>query len=959
VRNVESHFTRAIIVFVSKNFSSGDPEMKKMLPAVALIALTMFACPLPSGGPGPGPGPDNTAPSLSSLSVSGMTLDPAFSPGVFSYQTSIAVAATSAVVIPQLKNSSDTLTYTLGTGYAAWPSNNTIALAAGNQMLTINLTSASNPLLNASYSIHFNRIGASSNVLYVATWGNDSTGNGSVSAPYASPTKAVTASSSLAKPVEIRVAAGTYTVSSSLQPGDDVSLKGGYNSDFSARQFATKADRENPTYRTEIDYPGTTWSPPYIVADGAIFYNKSIGASTVIEGLVICGGNGTKSYSMGLVLQNGACPAIKNCTLTGNSSITAINTSRAVYVNGTTTSPQFTDCLIYCGPATQAYGLSAENGASVSLTTCEIHDWITGPTSGNPFVYGVSLSSSSAVVTKCTIIAGTDGKAWYTYGISAYNCPSVSVNGGRVDGGAAGSTSTGLTLSNVANVAVAGCTLAGGTGLSLSGSGGTISGNTITATYKGATAVSMGAGTASISLDNNTIQATTTDSSACGISIQGLATGTISHNTITVSSNFTAVADYGGTGISTQACAISFTDNTINVSAAGAAEGILCYDISMYDQDSAVFQGNTVTATGGSFAVGFALQGPREKPQISGNNISASSTYTAPTLVDAGKVWGMRVQQQAAPIATGNTITLATGAQRTAYGLDCNGGMGTFSGNTINPGPAVDATYGVYGGYVGNYGDATPYLRIENNTILGGTAAQTCGMLVTNSGCDNTAVVRNTIRGGSATARSTGLLMVRGALVADNLIIGGSGADTRGVSVESSSSPAKLWLLNNTVDAGSGTTTAYAIWTDDADPGAAFRNNILTASSAGKVFGVYVGTTWDNPQLHFNDFDASRIGTLVQDYVGNPLTTPAAVNALQSKYGSCAGGNIADSPSLDAATYKPTASSPAGVVSGAQVLSASSAPVIPAAYPVDAGGNPVDKDGTVRGASWTMGAFEY
>ena len=931
--------------------------MKKMLPAAALIALTVFACTLPSGGPGPGP--DNTTPSLSSLSVSGLTLDPTFSPGVRSYQTSIAAAATLAVVIPTAKNSSDILTYTLGTVYAPWPSNNTIALAAGNQMLTLLVTSASNPLLTSSYSIHFNRIGASPNVLYVATWGNDSTGNGSASAPYATPAKAVTASSSLAKPVEIRIAVGTYTVSTSLQPGDDVSLKGGYNSDFSARQFATKADRENATYRTEIDYPGTTSSStPYILPDGAIFYNKSIGASTVIEGLVICGGNGSTGYSVGLVLENGASPAIKNCTLTGNSSATAITTARAVYVNGGTSSPQLTDCLIYCGPAGQAYGLFAENGASVSLTTCEIHDWITGPTGGNPFVYGVSLSSSSAVVTNSTIITGTDGKAWYTYGIDAYNSPSVSVNGGRVDGGVAGSTSTGLRLSNVANVVVTACTLAGGTGLSLSGSGGTISGNTITAGYRGATAVSIGAGTAPITLDNNTIQATTTDSSACGISIQGLATGTISHNTITVGSISSTVADCPGTGISTQACAISFTNNTVNVSAAGAAEGILCYDISMYDQDSAVFQGNTVTATGGSFAVGFSLLGPREKPQISANNISASSTYTAPALTDAGNIWGMRVQQQASPTATGNTITLAAGAQRTAYGIDCNGGMGTFSGNTIDPGSAVDATYGVFGGYAGGYTDATVYLRIENNMILGGTAAQTCGMKVINSKYDNTAVVRNTIRGGSATARSTGLLMVGGASIVDNLIIGGFGTDTRGVSVEASSSPFSLWLLNNTVNAGSGA-TAYVIWTDDVDPGADYRNNILTASSTGTVYGVFTGTYWDNPQLHFNDFDASRIGTLVRDYLGHLLTTAADVNALQSKYGSCAGSNIAANPALDAGTYKPTASSPAGVVSGAQVLSASSTPVIPGAYPRDAGGNPVDKEGTARGSSWTMGAFEY
>jgi hypothetical protein len=109
--------------------------------------------------------------------------------------------------------------------------------------------------------------------IYVSTTGNDTTGDGSITTPYLTISKAVTIARTSLDKFVIAVAAGTYNTSFTISivnpESDGVKVYGGYNSDFSARDAV---NRTNPTYQTKIVASGFNgYAVSINSADNAVF----------------------------------------------------------------------------------------------------------------------------------------------------------------------------------------------------------------------------------------------------------------------------------------------------------------------------------------------------------------------------------------------------------------------------------------------------------------------------------------------------------------------------------------------------------------------------------------------------------------------------------------------------------------------------------------------------------------
>jgi hypothetical protein len=93
-----------------------------------------------------------------------------------------------------------------------------------------------------------------------------------------------------AVPVEIRVAAGAYTETISMQDG--FSLKGGYSAtNWFDRGYLTSAERSSTQYKTEIIAP----------AEDAVWCVTTVTSSTLVEGLTITAGS-TGNNTRGLII---------------------------------------------------------------------------------------------------------------------------------------------------------------------------------------------------------------------------------------------------------------------------------------------------------------------------------------------------------------------------------------------------------------------------------------------------------------------------------------------------------------------------------------------------------------------------------------------------------------------------------------------------------------------------------
>lgn len=122
--------------------------------------------------------------------------------------------------------------------------------------------------------------------IYVATTGDDTTGDGTVGTPYATIQKAILEATSGQK---IAVAAGTYfatTTAINLKSG--VSLYGSYSADFSTRNNLV---RDHATYKTVIETGGSS---------ATILDSETLANTTILDGFYISLTDVSSAYGMNL-----------------------------------------------------------------------------------------------------------------------------------------------------------------------------------------------------------------------------------------------------------------------------------------------------------------------------------------------------------------------------------------------------------------------------------------------------------------------------------------------------------------------------------------------------------------------------------------------------------------------------------------------------------------------------------
>ena len=281
--------------------------------------------------------------------------------------------------------------------------------------------------------------------IFVSKTGSDSNA-GTIAAPYLTIAKAITESTD---EDSIHVAAGTYAeaVVVSLR----LSILGGYNANFTAREYETVADRENVTYKTVIQGPATTGgttSDPM----SSLEYRQPFKTVHIIEGLVINAPEGATGGAVAAIkFINDAQPTLKNCTITGSPNTTATY-SYGIHVTGS--SPSIDNNSIKGGKSsddTYAIMLTSSSGINTefSITNNTINSGDSG--SGNPGTfeaYGIYIkqqANNASKVSNNTISLGTSVK----YGRYLYlaNC-GIEVSGNTLTGGSATDGSNGITVSS-------------------------------------------------------------------------------------------------------------------------------------------------------------------------------------------------------------------------------------------------------------------------------------------------------------------------------------------------------------------------------------------------------------------------------------------------------------------------------------------------------------------------------
>ena len=237
-------------------------------------------------------------------------------------------------------------------------------------------------------------------IFYVSTTGSD-TNPGTAESPFLTIQKGIDAAAAVAG-TEVRVAAGTYQPTTTIQIAAGVSILGGYSgSDWDDRKYQTVAQRNNPTYKTEIQYAGPyngAYSPPVmdpiatISADGA-----EVTASTKVEGFTIKARD-TGVATAALLLQNSAALTVQYNTINGSTNTSA--GSVAVASNGSepTMDNNVIDAGSSDGVAMGIYAIASE----ITFT----NNTVTGGTSAGGTT-GLNLENVSGIIANNVISGGS------------------------------------------------------------------------------------------------------------------------------------------------------------------------------------------------------------------------------------------------------------------------------------------------------------------------------------------------------------------------------------------------------------------------------------------------------------------------------------------------------------------------------------------------------------------------
>jgi hypothetical protein len=182
---------------------------------------------------------------------------------------------------------------------------------------------------------------------FVSPSGSSSNSGLLPTAPKATITDGISAAQTNGR-TEVRIAQGTYSISTGIALSAGVSLKGGYSADFSSRSYSN-VSKISPTVRLA----------PILSADGASFTN-----STMIDGLTL---ESTSLGGIGVQLSNNASPVVSNNTIVMTDTATDANPLYGVYVSAanigsnalisgntiTLNKPSCTNWQIVCGVALQ------------------------------------------------------------------------------------------------------------------------------------------------------------------------------------------------------------------------------------------------------------------------------------------------------------------------------------------------------------------------------------------------------------------------------------------------------------------------------------------------------------------------------------------------------------------------------------------------------------------------------
>ena len=928
--------------------------MKRMLFCLTLVVTPLVSC-VPPGTIHQTPGP--TGPLLAGLSIDGCTLEPGFSSAVTFYSVGVGDTVAEAVVRPVTEETGDVLGY----GFApsdplqVWPADNKILLPGGAADLSISVTRAGMTPERTVYTVRMNRVSAARTIRYVSvSTGSDSTGNGSRDKPWQTIGAALTSISSADLPAEVRIAAGTYPIASTLAPPAGVSLKGGYRADNWDDRKIAAADRDNPLYRTVIACPGST----AYMYNGALSFGNGTTADTLVEGLVIIGGDGSRAECYGLSCTGNAAPTVQDCTVTGKEgSGTSTTRACALYLTGTGR-PVFRRCLISGGRARYtAYGVySSSSSGGFSLYECVVAGSAVDAGGTSLQAFGVYASGGAFVIDRTSVTGSRDAAVYYSYGLYAQSA-SCAVTNSTLAAEDAGLVATryrkGAYFSNATlavpfsgNTVIAG-DAPGAVALTLDLTTGEVSGNTILCEGAGGGYGMYLYRTAGVTADllvtGNTVRVTAAGdaNNACGVDAPTAVGGTFSDNTLQITASG---AGGHATGIDIESGSMTFSGNTIAVTGSGNAQGVIVYNINSSGGNTAIVSDNVISCRAGNVGTGVYCQGSPVKAVFDGNTITVVNTsMNADPYGDTGNAYGFKSLQDASPVIRNNRVTSLLGKH--AAGIDLQGGTGLVRGNTIRGGEGRLSSYGMRVG-------STVALVVENNDVSGGAAPETRGVFCQNAGL-SMAVRGNTIDGGTATTASYGIYASDQCVIANNIILGGNAPTTRGFFVDDLSWNPNVRLLNNTIASGSGA-VAYCVYTGS---NITLANNILVGNASSAV-GLYLLGSLPEPRIRYNDFDAGTLAVLAADY-SHQYHTIAEVNALtDNNHFSIAVGNVDSGPALAgpaSGDWHFTSQSPAAVTDGGEVLSGAS---LPDNFPRNGNGEPVDKDGLIRGAAWSMGAYE-
>ncbi|MCL5037257.1 MAG: PQQ-binding-like beta-propeller repeat protein [Chloroflexi bacterium] len=207
---------------------------------------------------------------------------------------------------------------------------------------------------------------------------------------------------------EVRVAQGTYNVSITgesfpLNVPSGTSLKGGYNSDFSQRDYANYITVINATEIAGVlEFNNTAHNPNldgFIVTGGAAYNGGGIlcySSSPTITNCTITGN--TARLGGGISCYSSSSPTISNCTITGN---TADSGTGGGGIGCYDSSPTISNCTITGNTA------SSGNGGAIYLNTGTVTIYNCAFTGNAAPSYGAGgalyATSGTLYITNCTI----------------------------------------------------------------------------------------------------------------------------------------------------------------------------------------------------------------------------------------------------------------------------------------------------------------------------------------------------------------------------------------------------------------------------------------------------------------------------------------------------------------------------------------------------------------------------